>query len=72
MGPLPSGHSLLVVVDYYSQYYEVMILQSTTSAKVIEGLEEIFSGHGLPATVKTDNGPQFVSAEFHSYMLKTG
>ena len=72
MGPLPSGHSLLVVVDYYSRYYEVVILQSTTSAKVIEGLEEIFSRHGLPATVKTDNGPQFVSADFRSYMAENG
>ena len=29
MGPLPTGESLLVVVDYYSHFYEVGILQST-------------------------------------------
>ena len=26
MGPLPSGHSLLVTIDYYSQFYEVSII----------------------------------------------
>ena len=72
MGPLPFGHLLLVVVDYYSRYYEVIIPQSATSAKMIEGLEEIFSRHGLPATVKTDNGPQFVSAEFRLHMAENG
>ena len=30
MGPLPTGESLLVVVDYYSRFYEVGILRSTT------------------------------------------
>ena len=41
MGPLPSGHSLLVVVDYYSRYYEVEIMTSTTVEKIIECLQEI-------------------------------
>ena len=72
MGPLPSRHSLLVVVSYYSQYYEMMVLQSTTWTKVIEGLEEIFSQHGLPATWRQTTGPQFVSAEFCSYMAENG
>jgi hypothetical protein len=72
MGPLPSGHSLLVVVDYYSRYYEISVLQSTTTDKVIDSLEEIFSRHGLPVTLKSDNGPQFVSAEFREYCQTNG
>ena len=72
MGPLPSGHSLLVVVDYYSRYYEVEILQSTTTEKVIDKIDEIFSRHGLPVTLKTDNGPQFRSDEFRSYLMENG
>ena len=67
MGPLPSGHYLLVVVDYYSRYYEVAILQSTTTGKVIECLEDIFSRHGLPISLKSDRGPQFISDEFQEY-----
>ena len=67
LGPLPSGHSLLVTVDYYSRYYEVDIMQSTTAEKVIDRLDEVFSHHGLPHTIKSDNGPQFVSDEFKEY-----
>ena len=67
MGPLPSGHSLLVVVDYFTRYYEVAVLKSTTADKVIDSLDEAFSRHGLPVTVKSDNGPQFRSSEFAEY-----
>ncbi|KAJ8411216.1 hypothetical protein AAFF_G00172220 [Aldrovandia affinis] len=64
LGPLPSNHSILVVVDYYSRYYEYDILTSTTTEKVIDSLESIFSRHGLPVTLKSDNGPQFKSELF--------
>ena len=70
MGPLPSGEYVLVVVDYYSRYFEVDILTSVTSTKIIESLEKIFCTHGLPQSLKTDNGTQFVSDEFERF-LKT-
>ena len=35
MGPFPSGESVLVVVDYYSRYFEVAVMHSTSSTKVI-------------------------------------
>ena len=35
LGPLPSGESLLVVVDYFSRYFEVVILRSTSSTRII-------------------------------------
>ena len=58
------------MVDYYSRYFEVDILTSVTSTKVIESLEKIFCIHGLPQSLKTDNGTQFVSDEFECF-LKT-
>ena len=64
MGPLPSGHSLLVPVDYYSQFYEVEVMQYTTTAKIIDRLADTFCRHGLPNTIKSDNGTQFKSNEF--------
>ncbi|CAB4008609.1 Transposon Tf2-6 poly, partial [Paramuricea clavata] len=68
LGPLPTGESILVVIDYYSRYYEVVIMKSTLTAKVIENLEEIFFRHGLPESLTSDNGPQFIFTEFSAYM----
>ena len=68
MGPLPSGHSLLVIVDYYSRFYEVEVMQSTTTEKIIDRLADTFCRHGLPNTIiKSDNGPRFKSNEFREY-----
>ena len=65
LGPLPSGHSLLIIVDYYSRFYEVEVMQSTE--KIIDRLADTFCRHGLPNTIKSDNGPQFKSNEFREY-----
>ncbi|KAJ8389700.1 hypothetical protein AAFF_G00114060 [Aldrovandia affinis] len=66
------GHSILVVVDYYSRYYEYDVLTSTTTTKVIDSLESIFSRHGLPVTLRSDQGPQFKSEEFSNYCESNG
>ena len=72
LGPLPSGHSVLTVIDYYSRYYEIAIMKSTTTENVIESLDEIFSRHGLPLTLSSDNGPQFASEMFRQYLSDHG
>ncbi|CAH1233137.1 RTL1 [Branchiostoma lanceolatum] len=48
LGPLPTGETVLVVVDYYSRFYEIAIMKSTSSQKVIEALEVIFARFGNP------------------------
>ena len=35
LGPLPSGEHIIVVVDYYSRYYEVAVVRTITSEKTI-------------------------------------
>ena len=72
LGPLPSGENLLVVVDYYSRYFEVVILRSTTSTKAINSLQPIFPRFGVPHTLKTNNGPQFISEEFKAFLVENG
>lgn len=72
LGPLPTGESILVVIDYYSRFLEVAILKSTTSAKVIEALAPMFARFGFPFSLRTDNGPQFVSEEFEAYLRTNG
>ena len=53
-----------------ARYFEVDILTSVTSPKVIESLEKIFCTPGLPQSLKTDNGTQFVSDEFERFLKK--
>ena len=72
MGPMPTGESLLVVVDYYSIYFEVVVMRSTTSHKVIVALMEMFAIYGFPHSLKSDNGPQFVSDEFETFLQTCG
>ena len=72
MGPFPTGESLLVIVDYYSRFPVVEILQSTTSSVIIHRMHKIFSIHGLPETLVTDNGPQFISDDFARYLQQCG
>ena len=54
------GHSYLIMVDAYSKWIEVQEMGSnTTASKTIEVMRRIFSYHGLPQRLVTDNGPQF-------------
>lgn len=67
MGPLPSGHNLLVVVDYYSRFIEVEIMKKIDSTETIRRLETMFARFGAPVSMQTDNGPQFTSQEFSQF-----
>ncbi|XP_056132034.1 uncharacterized protein K02A2.6-like [Lampris incognitus] len=66
-GPFPSGDYLLVVIDEYSRYPEVEVLQSMSARATIPKLDKIFSTLGIPLEVKTDNGPPFQSSEYTDF-----
>ncbi|XP_062578034.1 uncharacterized protein K02A2.6-like [Saccostrea cucullata] len=68
LGPLTSGQYVLVVVDYYSRYYEIEVTKDITSEKIIDLLEGMFCRHGLPLQITSDNGPQFRSKLFKDYL----
>ena len=40
IGSFSTGESTLVVVDYYSRFYEVVVMYSTTAGRVIYNLPE--------------------------------
>ncbi len=68
LGPLPTGELLLVAIDAYSRYPEVDIVHSTGAAALIPKLDKIFSTHGIPYRVVSDNGPPFNGNEIRRYM----
>ena len=72
MGPLPSGESLLVIVDYYSRYFEVKVMKSTTTESILKVLDMVFSCFGYPFSLKSDNGTNFVSVNFDAYLRERG
>ena len=72
LGLLPSGEYLLVTVDYYSRFMEVDVLKTTSSGIACDRLESHFARHGVPKSLRTDNGPQFVSVEFADLLTSYG
>jgi hypothetical protein len=60
----------LVLIDYYSDYFEIENLTATTSTAIINLLRAQFSRHGIPETLFSDNGPQFASSEFQKFVEK--
>ena len=71
MGLMPTGESLLVVVDHYSRYYEVVIIHSTTTEKTVDALSSNFARFGFPHLLKSDNGPQFLSEDFQTFLQES-
>lgn len=62
-----NNEDYLVTVDYYSRYFELDRLHSTTAAAVIHKLKASFARHGIPETLISDNGPQYRCREFEGF-----
>ena len=62
----------LLIVDYFSRYPEVILMKSTTSTAVIDALKAVFSRHGIPEILRSDNGPQYASGEFAKFASTYG
>lgn len=63
----------LLVVDYYSKFVEMDILDSGySSVNLILKLKSIFARHGIPTIFISDNGPPFNSKEFKIFCQDWG
>ncbi|KAL0158734.1 hypothetical protein M9458_046810, partial [Cirrhinus mrigala] len=51
---------------------ELTTTGSVTSQIIVDFLDSLFTCWGLPQTITKDNGPQFVSADFSSYLRSKG
>ncbi|CAG2207858.1 unnamed protein product [Mytilus edulis] len=72
LGPLPSNHYMFVLVDYYSRYFEVAVTKNISSENITSLISKFCLTHGLPLSIHTDNGPQFVSQHFKNFMSEHG
>ena len=62
----------LIIVDAHSKLAEVFPTSSTTSAATIRMLPETFARFGIPDRVVSDNGSQFTSNKFKTFVKIIG
>ena len=70
-GPI-SGSMYMVVVEAYSKFPEVFKMTNTTAQTTITALRDIFSRHGLPEILVSDNGAQFTARDFAQFCSNNG
>ena len=63
---------LLVAYDHHSKWPEVVATGSVTARVVTDFLSSLFARWGSPNAITTDNGPQFVSSEFATFVEERG
>lgn len=61
------GEKFLTIVDSFSKYSQAYYLRDATAISVVNSFLQFCTHHGIPITIVTDNGPEFVNqliAEF--------
>lgn len=71
-GSFADGRQTLVVVDSYSKYPLVEVMESTSFEAVKPVLTKMFAMFGLPGTIRTDNGPPFQEGAFEQFLRARG
>jgi transposase InsO family protein len=67
------GAHYFLMVDNYSNFIEVTPLQrDTRSTTVIKAIKTNIARYGIMETLVSDNGPQFISADFQQFTSKYG
>lgn len=61
------GKMYLIIVDSFSKWTEIYEMSNTSAENTIEKLRDCFARFGLPCMIFSDNGKQFVSAEFANF-----
>ncbi|XP_020297565.1 uncharacterized protein K02A2.6-like [Pseudomyrmex gracilis] len=70
-GPL-NGEYFFVLVDAFSKWPEIIPTQSISAQQTINILQSIFARFGIPETIVSDNGTQFISEKFQTFCLTNG
>jgi hypothetical protein len=72
--PSSKGHKfVLLATDYFTEWVEAIPLKKVTSENMVEFVKEhIIYRFGMPQTITTDQGAQFVSLEFREFAGSMG
>ena len=71
-GPIGQSFYFFLVIDEFSKFPEVEIVESTAADEVLPKLDRILGTHGIPEKIKSDNGPPFNSHDMKEYAQKRG
>nr|AAX96740.1 retrotransposon protein, putative, Ty3-gypsy sub-class [Oryza sativa Japonica Group]ABA91942.1 retrotransposon protein, putative, Ty3-gypsy subclass [Oryza sativa Japonica Group] len=76
LGPFPRGQGgyrfLFVAIDKFTKWIEAVPTGEIKADNAIKFIKGIFCRYGLPHRIITDNGSQFISADFHDYCIGLG
>lgn len=64
------GNLYIIMVDYYSNFFEVAPLHNTLTSTVLRNIKASIARYGIMDTLVNDNGPQYSSAEFKEVMMR--
>lgn len=69
---LPNEKNLFAVCDIFTRYIEYEVMTEMTTDKTIKALVQMFTRWGVPETIQSDNGPQFISREWKNFCKEYG
>ena len=64
-GPTRDGKHILVIIDGLTRYPEAIVVRGTSAEANIHAFAEVFSRHGLPKYLHSDNGAPFNGKDSH-------
>ena len=62
-----AGQHYLVLVDYFSKFFEVSNINRKGTEDTINALKQHFARHGIGRKLISDNGPSYASQRFTDF-----
>ena len=62
------GKEYLLVVDYYSIFFEVVLLKNMKSSTLIAHFKTLFARFGIPEILISDNAANYTCQEFQDFL----
>ena len=62
------NQEVLIVVDAHSKWIEAVRVHRATASATVTVMRRLFATHGIPETIVSDNGTQFISEEFEKFL----